>query len=415
MANLYNYFTLSFRVFFLLYFSVSSGLFPPDIHAVNYFRACGSLSFLVTWQPGRNECACVCSSDSKGHGQIRRHRIQRFPDATAAECCIIQRLHPAHLQVEQLELSVHSFASSRYLFSSFGRPVLAALLHQLQVLRGFEMLLLVYSSKPTSWQPDRSLQQHRAPSHIYAAFPVFFFCTSFTLSPHIFILLSGTSLYCLLSLSGSPECGNSCNLAYFSSPFWPNLPSSPHYYSSSCSRKNILAGFGLDIQRCIHWILRQPVLRLPVVSHYSGFIPASLLNNIHKTLLSLFFTTHHSCTDKTALLHVRIYSKRYVVIYLLHSNVGAVRTGKLFINLIISLEILMPKCLLKWAFTVCLQIVGIIKYHNIQDISHNIKKQNSCLILHQRGSTGCILIYYSAAAFCWHFFFHIFLHYFLCG
>lgn len=56
-----EFITLSFWVFFLLYFSVSLGLFPPDIHAVNYFRACGSLNFLVTWQPGRNECVCIAA------------------------------------------------------------------------------------------------------------------------------------------------------------------------------------------------------------------------------------------------------------------------------------------------------------------------------------------------------------------
>ena len=111
------------------------------------------------------------------------------------------------------------------------------------------------------------------------------------------------------------------------------------YYSSSCSRKKILAGFVLDIYRCILWILRQPLLRLPVVSHYSGFILASLLNNIDKTLCfhSFFSPTHHSCSDKTAFPHVRIYSERYVVIYFLHSNVGAVRFVDLFIKSIISL------------------------------------------------------------------------------
>lgn len=203
------------------------------------------------------------------------------------------------------------------------------------------MLLLVYSSKPTSWQPDRSLQQDRAPLLIYAAFPVFFFSTSFTLVqayiacsaslvlPSVVILVI---LLIFLHLSDQTS----------------HLPLI--YNSSSCSRKNILTVFGLDIHRCILWILRQPLLRLPVVFHYSGFIPASLLNNIHKTF-TLFSPTHHSCSDKTAFLHVRIYSERYVVIYFLHSNVGAVWFGELFINSIISLEVFMPK------YYNCLQLI----------------------------------------------------------
>ncbi len=40
-------------------------------------------------------CACVCVF--KGHDQIRRRWIQHFPDATWAECCIIQQPHGAAL------------------------------------------------------------------------------------------------------------------------------------------------------------------------------------------------------------------------------------------------------------------------------------------------------------------------------
>lgn len=43
-------------------------------------------------------CVNVCAQlQPERHGQIRRHQTLRFPDATRAECFIIQLLHPAIL------------------------------------------------------------------------------------------------------------------------------------------------------------------------------------------------------------------------------------------------------------------------------------------------------------------------------
>lgn len=55
----------------------------------------------ISWLPGsqeRNVCVNVCAQlQPERHGQIRRHQTLRFPDATRAECFIIQLLHPAIL------------------------------------------------------------------------------------------------------------------------------------------------------------------------------------------------------------------------------------------------------------------------------------------------------------------------------
>lgn len=67
--------------------------------------------------------------------------------------------------------------------------------------------------------------------------------------------------------------------------FLAQAPRNHHYYSSSHSWKYIFSGFKLNSQECILWLLMQLSVEAPYcVSHYSGFTPASSLQNIHKTL-----------------------------------------------------------------------------------------------------------------------------------
>ncbi len=209
-------------------------------------------------------------------------------------------------------------------------PVLAALLHQLQLLRGFEMLLLVYSSKPTSWQPDRSLQQHRALSLVCATFSVIFFLTSFTLilpSPSSSLVQSYTAcsaslvliciitliiLFIFLTILTKPSF--SCHFITFSiltSSSWQFLKS---WLKISLQRQPV-------IPEVYSLIIEEVSVEAPCcVSHYSGFFPTSFLKNTDKTVCS-HFPSLKSCFTFTY-LYVQLYSYGHCCLFLYEIKCG---------------------------------------------------------------------------------------------
>lgn len=117
----------------------------------------------------------------------------------------------------------------------------AALLHQLQDLQGFEMCCRFIRQKPLSWQ---SLQQCSALSLICAELPpylqyIFYYYYFFLYSLATFTLIS-TSFSSMFLLRAT------CNL----------------HVDASASTAQIYR----YIWECVHWLLMQLVLRLPVVS-----------------------------------------------------------------------------------------------------------------------------------------------------
>lgn len=240
------------------------------------------------------------------------------------------------------------------------------------------MLLLVYSSKHTSWQPDRSLQQHWARSLIYAAFSVFFclFYLSHSHPPPSFSYFLVKAYIACSALTVLLHC-NSCKFCLFLFTILTKPPFSAHPLHllllitiPQVTAENICARFEFDSQECILWLLKQPALRLPVVRL---IIQALFQHRLRRTFIKLnVFTIFPQrwqifALDKVAKLlsYVSAFTViGYVVIYFLQCNAVLSHDCRNSIKMLRSGEVLKRYKLLNADF---------IELHLIYWISHLFK------------------------------------------
>lgn len=182
------------------------------------------------------------------------------------------------------------------------------------------MLLLVYSSKPTSWQPDRSLQQHRALSLVYKL-PLYLPFSP--LSPWYKPQTEYKEVQAYIARSASHVLPGVLILFIF--PHYCTQTSDITLCFSSTSPSSLLflvselkislQGLELDsqwYQECIEAVSVEAPCCVP---RYSGFITASSLGNVKETLcfhaLSLNIQMAEICfgySNMTASIRVSKYS-----------------------------------------------------------------------------------------------------------